>query len=145
MRKFSKINESSKLNRNDIDKVDDILSDFKDNPDFEIKMYQMGANGLPYFKDIPRWINEFYWFEITIKYKKISKDKDFLKDAEKFTTDINNTISHLEDIGKVFYKTKIENSGEYLNGSNYPEKEEDRFIFKNYDIRIESKIKVFPN
>ena len=69
MRKFSKINESSKFNRNDIDKVNDILSDFKDESKFNIRTDWMGTNGLTYGKEIPEYVNDFNWVQIAIYYK----------------------------------------------------------------------------
>lgn len=55
MKKFSKINESANFDKSDIDKVNDILSDFKDDEEFDVKITNMGSNGLSYGRDIPDW------------------------------------------------------------------------------------------
>ena len=67
MKKFSKIiNESNDLDKNDIDKVIDILSDFRDDSNFEITFMKKasGKPGLPYYDHIPKYINNFIYFRI---------------------------------------------------------------------------------
>jgi len=143
MKKFSKINESANFDKSDIDKVNDILSDFKDDEEFDVKITNMGSNGLSYGIDIPDWREKltFVWIEIIIINSKRSDNNDFFSESDFFNKNIQNVISHLEDIGKVFHKTTIEYSREYLNGSNL----EDRFFKKNCRVNMASSIKIFPN
>jgi len=141
VRKFSKINESSKFNRNDIDKVNDILSDFKDESKFNIRIDWMGTNRLTYGKEIPEYVNDFNWVQIAIYYKNNSNSDDFLQEFNFFNENIQNVISHLESIGKVFFKINIEHDREYLNERD----KVDRFTYKNCHVDLQSIIKVFPN
>jgi hypothetical protein len=141
VRKFSKINESSKFNRNDIDKVNDILSDFKDESKFNIRLDWMGTNGLTYGKEIPEYVNDFHWVQIAIYYKNNSNSDDFLQEFNFFNENIQNVISHLESIGKVFFKINIKHDREYLNERD----KVDRFTYKNCQVDLQSIIKVFPN
>jgi hypothetical protein len=112
MRKFSKINESNKLDRSDIDKVNDILSDFKDESKFTVGLDWMATNGLPYctemIPEIPEGVNTFNWAQIVIHYKNNSKNDEFSKEFNFFNENILNAISHLESIGKVFFKINTE-------------------------------------
>jgi hypothetical protein len=140
MKKFSKINESSKFNRSDIDKVNDILSDFKDESKFIIRLDLMGTNGLPYGKEIPEYVNDFHWFQITIYYKNNSDSGEFLQEFNFFNENIQNVISHLESIGVVFYKISTEHNREYLNERD----KEEKFTYKNCYVNLQSTIKVFP-
>jgi hypothetical protein len=141
MKKFSKINESVSFDKNDIDRVSDILSDFRDESKFNIRVTNMGSNGLTYGKDIPEWMNTFNWFEIIIHYKNDSNSDEFFQEFNIFNKNIQNIISHLESMGIVFYKTKIEHDREYLNERD----KKDRFTYKNCHVNLQSTIKVFPN
>jgi hypothetical protein len=144
MNKFSKIiNESHDLDKNDIDKVIDILSDFKDDSNFEITFMKKasGQPGLPYYDHIPEYVNTFKYFEIIIFYKKNSNEVDFFKEVSFFNENIQNVISHLESIGKVFHKTKIEYDREYINETD----KNDKFTYKKCRVDLHSTIKVFPN
>lgn len=141
MRKFSKINESHKLDRSDIDKVNDILSDFKDESKFTIGLDWMGTNGLPYGREIPEYVNTFNWFQIVIHHKNNSKTDEFSKEFNFFNENILNAISHLESIGKVFFKINTEYEREYFNERD----KKDRFTFKVCRITLIATIKIFPN
>jgi len=144
MKKFSKIiNESNDLDKNDIDKVIDILSDFRDDSNFEITFMKKasGKPGLPYYDHIPKYINNFIYFEIVIFYKKNSNEVNFFEEVSFFNENIQNVISHLESIGKVFHKTKIEYDREYLNETD----KKDKFTYKKCRVELHSTIKVFPN
>lgn len=141
MKKFSKINESSFFDKNDINKVNDILSDFEDDSKFNTIVTNMGTNSLTYGKDIPEWMNTFYWIQIQIHYKSSSNSDDFFQEVEFFNTNIENAISHLESIGKVFYNYNIQHSRVYLNETD----KKDKFTYKNTHVNLQSTIKVFPN
>ncbi len=141
MRKFSKINESHKLDRSDIDKVNDILSDFKDESKFTIRLDWMGTNGLPYGREIPEYVNAFNWFNIVIHHKNSSKNDDFSKEFNFFNENILNAISHLESIGKVFFKINTEYERRYFNEAD----KEDKFTIKACYVTLIAKIKILPN
>ena len=141
MIKFSKINESLKFDKSDIETVNDILLDFSDNPKFDIKLDYMGINGLIYGKEIPDYINNFNWFNIRILYKNISNTDEFLEEYKFFNENVLNIISHLESLGKVFFKINTEYDREYLNERN----KDENFTYKNIHINLQSNIKVFPN
>jgi hypothetical protein len=141
MKKFSKINESSFFDKNDIHEVSDILSDFKDDSKFNIAVTNMGSNGLTYGEDIPEWMNKFNWFQIIIHYKSNSNSDEFFQEVSFFNKNIQNVISHLEAMGKVFYSYNIQHNREYLNETD----KKDKFTYKNTYVNLQSTIKVFPN
>lgn len=141
MKKFSKINESVSFDKNDIDKVSDILSDFKDESKFNIRVNNMGTNGLTYGEDIPEWMNTFNWIEIIIHYKSNSNSDEFFQEVNFFNNNIQNVISHLESMGKVFFKIHLEHDREYLSERD----KSDKFTYKNSHVNLQSSIKVFPN
>jgi hypothetical protein len=110
-------------------------------PKFDIKLDYMGINGLIYGKEIPDYINNFNWFNIRILYKNISNTDEFLEEYKFFNENVLNIISHLESLGKVFFKINTEYDREYLNERN----KDENFTYKNIHINLQSNIKVFPN
>jgi len=142
MKKFSKINESVSFDKNDIDKVGDILSDFKDESKFNIEITYMGSNGLTYGREIPEWMNNFSWVEIIINYKKDSSEVEFFEELNFFNQNIHNVISHLESMGEVFYKTNIEHERTIRTRNN---SSKDRLGDKISRVNLQSTIKVFAN
>jgi hypothetical protein len=142
MKKFSKINESVSFDKSDIDRVSDILSDFKDESNFNIEITYMGTNGLTYGREIPEWMNTFNWIEIIINYKKDSSEVGFFEELNFFNQNIHNVISHLESMGEVFYKTNIEHERTIRTRSHTAK---DRLGDKISRVNLQSTIKVFAN
>jgi hypothetical protein len=142
MKKFSKINESVSFDKSDIDRVSDILSDFKDESNFNIEITYMGTNGLTYGIEIPEWMNTFNWVEIIINYKKDSSEVGFFEELNFFNQNIHNVISHLESMGEVFYKTNIEHERTIRTRSHTAK---DRLGDKISRVNLQSTIKVFAN
>jgi hypothetical protein len=142
MKKFSKINESVSFDKSDIDRVSDILSDFKDESNFNIEITYMGTNGLTYGREIPEWMNTFNWVEIIINYKKDSSEVGFFEELNFFNQNIHNVISHLESMGEVFYKTNIEHERTIRTRSHTAK---DRLGDKISRVNLQSTIKVFAN
>jgi hypothetical protein len=140
MKKFSKINESVSFDKSDIDRVSDILSDFKDESNFNIEITYMGTNGLTYGREIPEWMNTFNWVEIIINYKKDSSEVGFFEELNFFNQNIHNVISHLESMGEVFYKTNIEHERTIRTRSHTAK---DRLGDKISRVNLQSTIKVF--
>jgi hypothetical protein len=143
MKKFSKINESVSFDKSDIDRVSDILSDFKDESNFNIEITYMGTNGLTYGREIPKWMNTFNWVEIIINYKKDSSEVGFFEELNFFNQNIHNVISHLESMGEVFYKTNIEHERTIRTRSHTAkDRLGDKIISR---VNLQSTIKVFAN
>jgi hypothetical protein len=135
MKKFSKLLESSYFVKEDIEKVNDILIDLKDEH-FDIKVTSYGANGLPYGKEIPDYVNNFTKIVIDVNFRDRSSDNNFFNIVNIFNQNIQNSISHLEEIGKVFNKTKIEYSVEHLH------EYEEKYKHSYYRVLLESTITI---
>lgn len=134
MKKFSKLLESSYFIKEDIEKVNDILVSLKDE-DFDVNVISYGTNGLPY-GNIPDYINTFTKIYITVKFIDKSYDNNFFNIVNIFNENIQNSISHLDEIGKVSCNTKTEYSCEYFH------EYEERFKHTYYKVKLESTITI---
>ena len=120
MKKFSKILESAEIEsaerdyftEKDINDINDILSDIGDDEDYDINTYN--------HKDT----KGIYNVEIYLTKKKSSNlfdyDTDFLGYTSECINDIQNTISHLRAVGKVYHRIELIQENRYY-GCDYTE------------------------
>ena len=116
MKKFSKILESAEIEsaerdyftEKDINDINDILSDIGDDEDYDINTYN--------HKDT----KGIYNVEIYLTKKKSSNlfdyDTDFLGYTSECINDIQNTISHLRAVGKVYHRIELIQENRYYGG-----------------------------
>lgn len=112
MRKFSKLYESAAKRKvmardyfteNDINNINDILVDLKDE---EYVVY------IDKFNDT----KGIYKIEILLTNKKSSHDNDYLTYLSEHSNNIQNIISHLRSIGKVYHRFESIQENKYFGG-----------------------------
>ena len=116
MKKFSKILESAEIEsaerdyftEKDINDINDILSDIGDDEDYDINTYNHKET------------KGIYNVEIYLTKKKSSNlfdyDTDFLGYTSECINDIQNTISHLRAVGKVYHRIELIQENRYYGG-----------------------------
>lgn len=115
MKKFSKILESesnvserSYFSEKDIDDINDILTDVEDDENFDVGIY----NG----KDT----RGIYIVEIYLTKKKSSGVSDYKSDflgyMSECVNDVQNIISHLRSVGKVYHRIEIIQENRFYGG-----------------------------
>jgi hypothetical protein len=113
MKKFSKILESAAKRKamatdyfteNDINNINDILVSLKDDEEYVVYIDK--------FNDT----KGIYKIEIQLTNEKSSHSNDYLGYISECTNDIQNTISHLRSVGKVYHRFELIQENRYFGG-----------------------------
>ena len=107
MKKFSKILESAErdyFTEKDINDIKDILVSLKDDEEYVVYVDK--------FNDT----KGIYKIEIQLTNEKSSHSNDYLGYISECTNDIQNTISHLRAVGKVYHRIELIQENRYYGG-----------------------------